>query len=69
MKRVTDLVAMIQARLKQVIAEAPEDEKEAYQKLLEETSNIAKAKDLDVLLAQLKGDQSDELLQAIENTA
>ena len=60
---------MIQARLKQVIAEAPEDEKEAYQKLMEETMNIAKAKDLDVLLAQLKGDQSDELLQAIENVS
>ena len=28
---------------------------------------IAKAKDLDVLLATLKGDASDELLQAIEN--
>lgn len=42
---------MIQARLKQVIAEAPEDEKEAYQKLMEETMSIATAKDLDVLLA------------------
>lgn len=31
--------------------------------------NIAKAKDLDVLLAQLKGDQADELLQAIENAS
>ena len=31
--------------------------------------NIAKAKDLDMLLAQLKGDQSDELLQAIENAS
>ena len=60
---------MIQARLKQVIAEAPEDEKEAYQKLMEETMSIATAKDLDVLLAQLKGDQTDELLQAIENAS
>ena len=68
-QRVTDLVAMIQARLKQVIAEAPEDEKEAYQKLMEETMSIATAKDLDVLLAQLKGDQTDELLQAIENAS
>ena len=42
---------MIQARLKQVIAEAPEDEKEAYKKLMEETMSIATAKDLDVLLA------------------
>ena len=58
---------MIQAKLKQVIAEAPDDEKEAYQILLEESMNIAKAKDLDVLLAQLKGDTTDELLLAIEN--
>ena len=29
--------------------------------------SIAKAKDLDVLLAQLKGDSTDELLQAVEN--
>ena len=58
---------MIQAKLKQVIAEAPEEEKEAYQILMEEAMNIAKAKDLDVLLAQLKGDSTDELLQAVED--
>ena len=34
---------------------------------MEESMNIATAKDLDVLLAQLKGDETDELLQAIEN--
>ena len=34
---------------------------------MEESMNIATAKDLDILLAQLKGDQTDELLQAIEN--
>ena len=50
-----------------MIAEAPEEEKQAYQMLCDECMNIAKAKDLDVLLAQLKGDQSDELLQAIED--
>ena len=34
---------------------------------MEEAMNIAKAKDLDVLLAQLKGDSTDELLQAVED--
>ena len=51
-----------------MIAEAPEEEKEAYQILVDEAMNIAKAKDLDVLLATLKGDATDELLQAIEKS-
>jgi len=42
---------MIQAKLKQVIAEAPEDQKEAYQTFVDEAMNIATAKDLDFLLA------------------
>ena len=62
----TDLVAMIQAKLKQVIAEAPEDVQEAYQKFVDEAMHIATAKDLDFLLASLKGDKSDLLLQAVE---
>ena len=45
-----------------MIAEAPEEEKEAYHILVDEAMNIAKAKDLDVLLATLKGDATDELL-------
>ena len=58
---------MIQAKLKQVIAEAPEDERQAYQQFVEQAMNIATAKDLDFLLAQLKGDKSDALLQAVED--
>ena len=57
---------MIQAKLKQVIAEAPEDVQEAYQKFVDEAMQIATAKDLDFLLATLKGDKSDLLLQAVE---
>ena len=57
---------MIQAKLKQVIAEAPEDVQEAYKGFVEEAMHIATAKDLDVLLASLKGDKSDLLLQAVE---
>ena len=64
--RISDLVAMIQAKLKQVIAEAPDDVQEAYQKFIDEAMHIATAKDLDFLLAQLKGDKSDLLLQAVE---
>ena len=64
--RISDLVAMIQAKLKQVIAEAPEDMKEAYETFVEEAMHIATAKDLDFLLAQLKGDKNDLLLQAVE---
>jgi len=48
-----------------VIAEAPEDEREAYEKFVEQAMHIATAKDLDILLAQLKGDKSDALLQAM----
>ena len=65
MGKITDLVAMIQAKLKQIIAEAPEDERQAYEKFVEEAMQIATAKDLDILLAQLKGDTSDALLQAM----
>ena len=49
--RISDLVAMIQAKLKQVIAEAPDDVQEAYQKFIDEAMHIATAKDLDFLLA------------------
>ena len=52
--------------MKQVIAEAPDDVQEAYQKFIDEAMHIATAKDLDFLLAQLKGDKSDLLLQAVE---
>ena len=49
-----------------MIAEAPEDVQEAYQKFVDEAMHIATAKDLDFLLASLKGDKSDLLLQAVE---
>ena len=49
-----------------MIAEAPEDVQEAYAKFVEEAMHIATAKDLDFLLASLKGDKSDLLLQAVE---
>lgn len=49
-------MALIQAKLKQTIAEAPEDEREAYKKFVEEAMAIATVTDLDFLLAKLKGD-------------
>jgi hypothetical protein len=48
--------------LKQTIAEAPEETQQAYEALLLETQEIATQRDLDVLLAKLKGDKQDELL-------
>ena len=49
--RLTDLVALIQAKLKQVLAEAPEDVREAYEKFVELAGEIATTRDLDLLMA------------------
>lgn len=40
--------------------------KRAYDEFVKRSMQIATAKDLDVLLAQLKGDSSDLLLKAVE---
>jgi hypothetical protein len=49
-----------------MLAEGTDDIKQTYEALISKTMQIASAKDLDFLLAQLKGDSSDLLLKAVE---
>lgn len=65
--KITDLVGLIQAKLKTMVKDAPADVQEAYKKFKEGAHEISSAKDLDYLLAKLKGNGSD-LLKAIEES-
>jgi hypothetical protein len=49
-----------------MLAEATDDIKQTYSQFVTKTMQIASAKDLDFLLAQLRGDTSDLLLKAVE---
>lgn len=60
----TDLIQLIQAKLKQTIAEAEMDENASI-KIREQALRIAQSKDLDLLLAELRGDKSDAMLVSI----
>lgn len=51
--------------MKQTIAENQDSKN--YQFLADQAMEIAAAKDLDVLMARLKGDKADTMLQALED--
>ncbi len=65
-KKITELIKLIQGRLKKLIKESPPDVQQAYKALLEESKTISSASDLDYLFAKLKGDGSDLLIKALE---
>ena len=65
-EKVTELVRMIQAKLIQMIKNAPADVAEAYKGFLEESRSIGSVQDLDYLYVKLKGTSAEELIKEVE---
>jgi hypothetical protein len=57
---------MIQAKLIQMIKNAPADVAEAYKGFLEESRGIGTVQDLDYLYVKLKGTSAEELIKEVE---
>ena len=62
----TELVRMIQAKLIQMIKNAPADVAEAYKGFLEESRSIGTVQDLDYLYVKLKGTSAEDLIKEVE---
>ncbi len=58
------MIQLIQAKLKQTVAEAEMSENSG-DFIKEQAMKIASSKDLDVLLAELKGDKTDALIVSL----
>jgi hypothetical protein len=57
---------MIQAKLIQMIKNAPADVAEAYKGFLEESRSIGTVQDLDYLYVKLKGTSAEDLIREVE---
>jgi hypothetical protein len=57
---------MIQAKLIQMIKNAPADVAEAYKGFLEESRSIGTVQDLDYLYVKLKGTSAEDLIKEVE---
>lgn len=62
----TELVRVIQAKLIQMIKNAPADVAEAYKGFLEESRSIGTVQDLDYLYVKLKGTSAEDLIKEVE---
>ena len=65
-EKITEVVTLLQGKLRQLIKEAPTDIAEAYKALLEDTKGVSTASDLDFLLMKLKG-TAEEVLEGIDD--
>ena len=65
-EKVTELVRMIQAKLIQMIKNAPADVAEAYKGFLEESRSVGTVEDLDYLYVKLKGVSAEDLIKEFE---
>ena len=57
---------MIQAKLIQMIKNAPADVAEAYKAFLEESRSIGTVQDLDYLYVKLRGTSAEDLIKEVE---
>jgi hypothetical protein len=57
---------MIQAKLIQMIKNAPADVAEAYKAFLEESQSIGTVQDLDYLYVKLRGTSAEDLIKEVE---